>query len=1066
MAVEGGPIAQAAAELVMDVSSFGPDVKRKVTAAAAAAGKDFDRELIKATQRTGGVVGNGIWTKVEDGAGRGGVRAGQEFDRGVRAATRRTGTQLGRSGTQAGFSWGNAFKTALALVLTGALLRGVFAPLEAVGKGLGLATVGAGAAAAAAGLLQIVAAAAPATGVLLLIPALAVAAGAGLLTLRVALSGMGEAFSAALSGDPRKFAEAIESLSPAARLVAQEFQRLVPELHDIRDATQEAFFGPLQGRLTAIAATLLGPVRSGMVGVSAASAQVALGLGDIAAQAPTTALVAGGFDLARLAVAALLPGVLAIVLGVRDLGVVALPLLSQMSAATGGVAVQFGQWLSAIAASGQAVTWIQQALATLAQFGQLLLQVGGIIGAVLGAAQTSGAGALVTLTELLHSVNAFLSGTAGQTALVSIFTSLSQVGAALSPVLTALLVQLGLIAPFAAQIAVALGPGLASAVGSLGQALVGLGPGFVAIAAGLSQGLIAAGPGIIALAGALGMLLGSVGPLLPQLGLLVGLVAGVLGQALVSVTPALIAVAGVVLRLLTAVAPLIPVLGQLVAVVAVALVQALDALLPAIEPIVAGLVSGLAPVLPELARAFAGLVAAVAPLLPPLGALIGFVLRLAGIALAFQFKGLADAFELIAAVIGPVVAGISRFVSYLGSLDFGAIAAGIGGAFAGAGAAILGFFRGLPGQVGRALLGLGRATGSAFTSAGQAIQDFLTSLPGMLLRGLAGLGRLWFTLFTSALQLGLQAIGIGIALIIQAFIVLPGLIGRGLVALPGVIAGAFAAAWRLAVDATTAAVAAIVAWLAGLGRDVGSILSALPGQVGGFFRDAFASGKAWVLDGVTVIVGYVSTLPGRIGGFLSGLPGQIGAIFRNAFASGKQWALDGVNTIVGYIAGLPGRIGAFAGQMFDAGARLGSRLLDGLRQLGSFVSGLGRALLNYVIDGINRGISSAWKLPGAPPQIPRMAKGAIVDKATLALLGEAGREVVIPLTKPARAVQLAADSGLLDLLIRQGALRPRGGDGAVQQVVINAPITVQAPYSDPELVALATVDRLLREAEL
>jgi phage-related minor tail protein len=69
-----------------------------------------------------------------------------------------------------------------------------------------------------------------------------------------------------------------------------------------------------------------------------------------------------------------------------------------------------------------------------------------------------------------------------------------------------------------------------------------------------------------------------------------------------------------------------------------------------------------------------------------------------------------------------------------------------------------------------------------------------------------------------------------------------------------------------------------------------------------------------------------------------------------------------------------------------------------------------KAMINYVIDKLNwfvrkansiqRGINS---VPGINipliPQIPRLAKGGIVNKPTIAMIGEAGPEAVVPLNK-------------------------------------------------------------------
>ncbi|MGW0086561.1 hypothetical protein [Streptomyces sp. NPDC003393] len=65
--------------------------------------------------------------------------------------------------------------------------------------------------------------------------------------------------------------------------------------------------------------------------------------------------------------------------------------------------------------------------------------------------------------------------------------------------------------------------------------------------------------------------------------------------------------------------------------------------------------------------------------------------------------------------------------------------------------------------------------------------------------------------------------------------------------------------------------------------------------------------------------------------------------------------------------------------------------------------------------------------------IPGLADGGIVTSPTLAVIGEGdGPEVVIPLTKPKRAKQLAEASGLLDLLGATGSGGKSTGGGTVQ----------------------------------
>jgi phage-related protein len=95
----------------------------------------------------------------------------------------------------------------------------------------------------------------------------------------------------------------------------------------------------------------------------------------------------------------------------------------------------------------------------------------------------------------------------------------------------------------------------------------------------------------------------------------------------------------------------------------------------------------------------------------------------------------------------------------------------------------------------------------------------------------------------------------------------------------------------------------------------------------------------------------------------------------------------------------------------------GGKIFDGIKD--GILSGL-KSVINKIIEGINKviavpfnGINSALKsiknveivgikpfswLPTiSVPQIPKLARGGIVDQATLALIGERGKEAVVPL---------------------------------------------------------------------
>src|SRR5690606_26949429 len=78
------------------------------------------------------------------------------------------------------------------------------------------------------------------------------------------------------------------------------------------------------------------------------------------------------------------------------------------------------------------------------------------------------------------------------------------------------------------------------------------------------------------------------------------------------------------------------------------------------------------------------------------------------------------------------------------------------------------------------------------------------------------------------------------------------------------------------------------------------------------------------------------------------------------------------------------------------------------------------------------------------------ANGGIVTRPTPALIGEAGKEVVIPLTRPGRAADLAQQSGLIDLLAERGVLP---GSQHTPGVPVVGEFHVHSQNADPEQVA-------------
>lgn len=83
----------------------------------------------------------------------------------------------------------------------------------------------------------------------------------------------------------------------------------------------------------------------------------------------------------------------------------------------------------------------------------------------------------------------------------------------------------------------------------------------------------------------------------------------------------------------------------------------------------------------------------------------------------------------------------------------------------------------------------------------------------------------------------------------------------------------------------------------------------------------------------------------------------------------------------------------------DAVVGIASGIWGGLK--GVINTGIG--LLNSAISGFNKIIGAVNKVPGVSvptiPTIPRLAEGGIISRPTVAMVGEAGAEAVIPLSK-------------------------------------------------------------------
>lgn len=473
--------------------------------------------------------------------------------------------------------------------------------------------VGIAAAGAAQSIIGLTAALAPAAGLLAAGPAVILGYQAALGTLKLALSGVGDAFSSALTGSADEFNKSLEELSPAAQAAAREVRALKPAFEELKSSVQDAFFQQIEGDITRTADALKGPLLSSLTNISSAWGNAAKGvLGYIqgAQGVSNVKSILGATQLGVEGLASttnkLTAGFLQVAASVSD------AFGARFGAALGNAGQSFGTFLQNAASSGQAVAWVEGAITVLKQLGAILSNVGSILSGVFQAGNDVGAGFLNNLQAITQSFSEFVNSARGQEAIGAIFATIGSIAAQLGPILAALVTQVGAIAPALAPVFETLGPALVGLINSLGPALAAIAPSLQSVASGLAGAFAAIGPA-----------LGPVGA----------------------------AIGGI----LTALSPLLPVIGQLVAAVATSLAPVLSALAAALTPVISALAGALTPILPPLTAAFTTLATALTPLITLIGTTLGQVIQ----AVAPLLASLAGIVAQIATAFAPLIAQLT-----------------------------------------------------------------------------------------------------------------------------------------------------------------------------------------------------------------------------------------------------------------------------------------------------------------------------------------------------------------------------------------------------------------------
>lgn len=466
-------------------------------------------------------------------------------------------------------------------------------------------------------------------------------------------------------------------------------------------------------------------------------------------------------------------------------------------------------------------------------------------------------------------------------------------------------------------------------------------------------------------------------PLLPLVSQLIKLFGGELVKVLTILTPPLTeitkAIADALIPALPSLQKAIDALSPVLGIFAQVLADVIKQITPEVSKVLIDLFTSLALTLVDLAPSIKALLPELGQLVillvhllstQTIAALQIFILILPGLAKAINTV-LVPALNTVTSILKPLNQLFSEFViPFVSNFAANAIKTWDGLAK-------------IADKVGKFFKSAGKDIGDFFTKTipkwFAKIGDFFTHLP-------ENLEKLLKKAIKKAFDTVLIAVGVGIGLVIFAFTKLPGKIING----------------------------------------IGDLGAKLFRFLGGEWDKAVAS----VSDFTAGVIKKVEALPGKIVNALAMLGPVVKKAFKDAFDNAVKTVSDTFDKVVGFVRGLPHRIETFTAKLVASGIKLVTGFLNGLSHPGKLINSISDTIfgflkdkINYVIDKLNQGIDKVGKFVGGLPHIPRLAKGAIIDHPTLALIGETGkREVVVPTDDAARAQQLLDQSGLSKML--------------------------------------------------
>jgi hypothetical protein len=349
----------------------------------------LDRSLVKAVREASRAKNfDPLVAAAEAAAASAATSFGRRFSRDVNGRLRdvltgRFVAEFATAGLSAGTSFFESFAkgfsgAASAAPITGNLLRGATGALASIAESGPLGIIGAVVAflpivglliVALPFLISLIFAVGGALfsliGILGALPGPVFALIAAIAPLLLIFRGFGETIGALVEGDIEKFNESLKKLSPSARAVAKEFQRVLPFFKQLRVDVQEAFFSRIGGFLTTLVKVLGPTVSAGLQNIGFALGQFFAVLAEFAARPETANFLSSLFQFTASAIAASGPVLIQFLSALFVIMQASFPILSTFGTKIGESITAFSAFLTTSAQTGAFQSFLESGLLTL-----------------------------------------------------------------------------------------------------------------------------------------------------------------------------------------------------------------------------------------------------------------------------------------------------------------------------------------------------------------------------------------------------------------------------------------------------------------------------------------------------------------------------------------------------------------------------------------------------------------------------------------------------------------------------------------------------------------------------